>query len=106
MSDWTFLTKHALVLSMIAQHPQITAHEIALDIGITERQVRRIIADLFAEGYIKKRKEGRGMRYRINSDLSLRHYSLQEIAIGDFLGALGWQTKRRKLPRKNETEQN
>ena len=106
MSEWTFLTKHALVLSMVAKHPQITAQEMALDIGTTERQVRRIIADLFTEGYIKKRKEGRGTRYRINSDLSLRHYSLQEIAIGDFLGALGWQTKRRKLPRKNETEQN
>ena len=96
MPQWTFLTKHALVLSLIAKQPRSTAQELAIRIGATERQVRRVIADLFAHGYITKKRQGRGVRYGINPDLSLRHDTHQEIAIGDFLEALGWRRRRRK----------
>ena len=91
MSDWTFLTNHALVLSHLAKMPQITAHEVSLRIGITERTVRKVIADLDKEGYIVKSRQGRGISYAINSDRNLRHESHGEVVIGDFLGALGWQ---------------
>ena len=94
MPEWMFLTKHALVLSLVARQPRITAHELATTIGTTERQVRRVIANLFADGYINKKREGRGIRYRINPDLSLRHDTHQEIVIGDFLEALGWRRRR------------
>ena len=96
MPEWTFLTKHALVLSLIAKQPRITAQELATAVGITERQIRRVIADLFAHGYIRKKRAGRGVRYRINPELSLRHDTHQEIAIGDFLEALGWRRRHRK----------
>ena len=96
MPEWTFLTKHALVLSLIAKQPRITAQELATAIGTTERQIRRVIADLFADGYINKKREGRGTRYRINPDLSLRHDTHREIAIGDFLEALGWRRRQRQ----------
>lgn len=91
MAEWTFVTNHALVLSIIAQQPRITARELAVTIGITERTVRKVIADLDAAGYIAKRKQGRGIRYRINPRLSMRHDVNQEIAVGDFLRALGWE---------------
>ena len=102
MADWTFLTNHAMVLSALARNPRITAREIASAIGITERTVRKIIADLELEGYISKKREGRRLRYRINPELTLRHESYQEMAIGDFLEALGW--KRRRKHRKAEGE--
>ncbi|MDH5770765.1 MAG: helix-turn-helix domain-containing protein [Candidatus Bathyarchaeota archaeon] len=89
MPKWTFLTNHALVLSSIAKQPRITAREISVTIGITERAVRKIIADLDAAEYISKKKEGRRIMYRINHDLSLRHGTYQEVAVGDFLEALG-----------------
>jgi predicted DNA-binding transcriptional regulator YafY len=91
MGEWTFVTNHALVLSFIARQPRITAREMATSIGITERTVRKIIADLDAAGYINKKKQGRGIRYHINPELSLRHDAHREIAVGDFLGALGWR---------------
>ena len=97
MPEWAFLTKHALVLSLIAKQPRITAQELAISIGTTERAVRRVIADLFAGGYISKKRVGRGVRYRINPDLSLRHDTHMEIAIGDFLEALGWRRRRRRV---------
>ena len=96
MPEWTFLTKHALVLSLIAKQPRITARELATAIGTTERQIHRVIADLFASEYINKKRAGRGVKYRINPDLSLRHDTHQEIAVGDFLEALGWRRRRRR----------
>ena len=64
MAEWTFLTKHALVLSLIGKHPHITGRELAEAIGTTKRQIRKIIADLFSCGYIDKEKVGRGVEYR------------------------------------------
>lgn len=105
MPEWAFLTNHALVISLIAKHPRITAQELSTAIGITERAVRRVIADLYAAGYIRKKREGRGMRYGINPDLSLRSDTHWEIAIGDFLEALGWK-RRRKHPQISKVKGN
>ena len=91
MPDWTFLTNHALVLSFLAKHPRITSLEIALEIGITERATRKIIADLDAAGYIDKEREGRRVRYWINPDMPMRHEAQRDIAVGDFLQVLGWK---------------
>ena len=93
MPGWTFLTNHALVLSVLAKHSRITGRELSAAVGITERAARKIIADLEAEGYITKKKEGRRIRYRINPDLPMRHETYQDTAIGDFLKALGWKKK-------------
>ncbi len=40
---WTFITNHAAVLSLLANHPRITAREISQEAGITERRVWTII---------------------------------------------------------------
>ena len=91
MPKWTFLTNHALVLSFLARHPRITAVELAQAIGIRERAIRKMIADLEADGYIRKKREGRGNTYTINLDLPLRHETHQHVAIGNFLEALAWE---------------
>ena len=96
MPGWTFLTNHALVLSVLAKNPRITGRELSETVGITERATRKIIADLEAEGYITKRKEGRRIKYRINPDLPMRHETYDDTAIGDFLKALGWKKKQEK----------
>lgn len=88
MAEWTFLTNHAVVLSLIAKNPNITALELAVAAGITERAVRRILADLSAGKYISKERVGRGVRYFIRHGLPLRHKVHREVAIGDFLEAL------------------
>ncbi|MBL7119536.1 MAG: winged helix-turn-helix transcriptional regulator [Dehalococcoidia bacterium] len=95
MPEWLFLTNHAMVLSYIARHSRITALELANAIGITERATRKIIADMLEAGYISKKREGRRNRYRINPDLTLRHPSHGETAVGDLLQALGWKGRRR-----------
>jgi len=91
MPGWTFLTRHVVALSLIAKYPKITAIELANQMGITERAVRKIIADLSTAGYIGKKREGRGLRYTIDPTLSLRQVAHREIAIGDLLASLGWE---------------
>jgi len=91
MSEWSFLTNHALVICFLAKKPRITAREISMAIGITERAIRKIIADLDAAGYISKKKEGRRIRYHINPDLSLHRDAYQDMTVSDFLEAFGWR---------------
>ena len=51
-----------------------------------------------------KRREGRGLHYRINPDMPLRHESQQDRAIGDLLEILGW--KRKKTRSKASSHEN
>ena len=96
MPGWKFLTNHALVLCLIAQQPRITAREISSTIGITEKATRNIIADLEADGYVTKKREGRRNRYRVDANLPLRHEMQQDKDIGDLLEILGWRRRRKQ----------
>ena len=100
MSEWKFLTNHAIVLSYVSIHPRTTARELSIAIGITERATRKIIADLLQAGYISKELEGRRNRYNVNPDMPLRPPGLEETAIGYLLEILGW--KKRGRPRKTK----
>jgi len=101
MSEWSFLTSHGMVLSLISKQPRITGLEISREIGITERAVRRIISNLVDAGYISKKKEGRCIKYRINPNKTLRHDLHQEVVIGDLLEALKCKRNEKPLSRKD-----
>ena len=96
MAEWTFLTNHALVLSYVARQPRVTALDISLAVGITERSTRKILAELEADGYITKMREGRRNRYGVDPDLPLRHPAHVDTAVGDLLQALGWKRRQRR----------
>ena len=85
---WTFITNHGLVLSHIAQNPKITAREIALTVGITERTTHKIITDLEYSNYIAKTRIGRRNIYEVNFRNHLRHHSKTEIEVSTILHAL------------------
>src|SRR5215475_11588524 len=85
MSAWSFLTNHGAVLLLIAQRRQITAREIAATLGLTERPVRRIIAELEATGYVHKQRVGRVNAYEVSLDLPLPHFVSREVAAEDLL---------------------
>lgn len=87
--NWTFLTNHAHVLVCLAEEPDIRGRDIAQWVGITERAAQAIIADLVAEGYVSRVREGRRNRYEVHPDESLRHSLDQGHTVGDLLVALG-----------------
>ena len=70
---WTYLTNHALVLVCLADDPYIRLLEIAERVGITDRAVQKILADLESDGAIERTKEGRCNRYAVNDTHPLRH---------------------------------
>lgn len=70
---WTFMTNHAHVLFCLARDPTMRLREVAARVGITERAVQRIVADLHEGEYISVHKEGRRNRYEVRTDLPLRH---------------------------------
>ncbi|MEZ6195841.1 MAG: MarR family transcriptional regulator [Planctomycetota bacterium] len=72
-SAWTFLTNHAHVLLCLAQEPERRMRDVAATVGITERAVQRIIADLEEAGYLTRIREGRRNRYELRRDLPMRH---------------------------------
>ncbi len=70
---WTFMTNHAHVLFCLADEPTLRLRDVAARVGITERAVQRIVADLQEAGYLHVTKEGRRNRYQVNRQLHLRH---------------------------------
>jgi DNA-binding MarR family transcriptional regulator len=86
---WTFLTNHSHVLILLARNPSMILREVATIVGITERAVQRIIADLEGEGCIEREKVGRQNHYRIIRGRKLRHAIEAHRTIGDLLSILG-----------------
>ncbi|MFC1998891.1 helix-turn-helix transcriptional regulator [Chloroflexota bacterium] len=89
MRRWSFITNHGLVLATIAGNPDSTARAIGDTVGITERAVHRIIADLEDAGYITKGKSGRRNAYSIHADIPLNEIFGQKAATRDLLKMLG-----------------
>jgi DNA-binding MarR family transcriptional regulator len=85
---WTFLTNHSHVLILLARNPSMILREVAKIVGITERAVQRIIADLEGEGCIQREKVGRQNHYRIMRGRNLRHAIEAHHTIGDLLDIL------------------
>lgn len=70
---WTFLTNHGHVLLCLAQSPELRLRDVAEQVGVTERAVQRIVADLEEGGYLTRRRLGRQNAYAINSEGPMRH---------------------------------
>ena len=83
--NWTFLTNHAHVLAVLHDDPEKVLRRVAMEVGITERAVQRIVQDLEEEGFIQRERVGRQNRYRILKGQALRHPIEAHRKIGDLL---------------------
>lgn len=70
---WTFLTNHAHVLICIAEDTSARIRDLADRVGITERAVQKIIAELEEARYLTHVRDGRRNVYRVSSSQPLRH---------------------------------
>lgn len=85
---WAFVTTHTLVLLCIAEDPTIRLSEVASQVGITERRVQSIIADLEHEGYLIRTRTGRRNQYHIDRNRPLRHSETRHRQLGELLTLL------------------
>jgi MarR family protein len=95
---WTFLSNHGAVLLTIARNPDVTLREVAALVGITERTVQRIVVDLEEAQYVERVRTGRRNRYKIRSDLPLRHPISAHVEIGSLLELLTGPHQRNGQP--------
>jgi DNA-binding MarR family transcriptional regulator len=72
-SHWTYLTNHAHVLVCLAHEPDALMREVAARVGITERAVQSIVADLVDAGVLTRTRLGRRNHYVVDEDARLRH---------------------------------
>lgn len=82
---WTFLSNHAHVLVCLAADPNTRVRDIAAEVGITERRVNGILADLEEAGIITVYKTGRRNSYEIDRKARLRHPLEAHKTVGDLL---------------------
>ncbi len=82
---WTFFSNHAHVLFCLAADPGMLLRDVAAQVGITERAVQRIVADLEAADVLTRVREGRRNRYKVDPRVSLRHPVEAHRNIGDLL---------------------
>ncbi len=84
-TGWTFFSNHAHVLIAIANEPGLTLKEVADQVGITERAVQRVVAELEAGGYLQRSKEGRKNTYSLHMGMPLRHQLEAHCSIGQLI---------------------
>ena len=70
---WTLLTGHGHVLVEIARDPEARIRDISTAVGLTERTVQAIVADLETAGYLTRTRTGRRTKYSVNYDSLFRH---------------------------------
>ena len=85
---WTFLSNHAHVLICIVRDPHVRMRDLASQIGITERAVQRIVAELRDAGYVSFERQGRRNHYEVHTDLPMRHPIEEHCAARNLLDAI------------------
>ena len=74
-----------VLAARLTEDPDITVRDLALQVGITERAVMRIIGELDEGGVLERRREGRRNHYTIHEDLPLRHPVEAHCTVGDLI---------------------
>ena len=87
-ASWTFLTNHSHILLCLAADDSLRVRDLAQKVGITERAVMKILAELEAGGVIEREREGRRNRYRVLHRTKLRHQLEAHRTVGDLVAAV------------------
>ncbi len=85
IESWTFFSNNAHVLVCLIHTPQPTTREIAIQVGITERAVQRIVKKMVEANVLKVEKKGRRNSYELDLNQRLRHPLESHKTIGEFL---------------------
>ena len=86
---WTFLSNHGHVIVELAHNSDTRLRDLANRVGVTERAVQRIVAELVGAGVITRRRVGRRNSYTIDRGRRLRHPIEAHCRVGDLV-AMVW----------------
>jgi predicted transcriptional regulator len=100
MSDWTLFSNHGHVLVCLARNSEARLRDVAMDVGITERAVQKIVRDLQDGGMVTVTKNGRRNSYRIHGKRTLRHDLESACTLKDLIKFVNKDISKKPLPRK------
>lgn len=86
--SWTFLTNHFHVLVVLSRDPAARIRDISDEVGITQRAVQRIIAEMVVDSILSVEKMGRRNSYHINRSTPLKHALENKHSVGELLKLL------------------
>lgn len=72
----------------VARHPAAPVREIAADLGLSPRQVNKVLNDLEDARMLTRTRVGRGNRYVVDAGASLRHPTMTHVPVGRLIECL------------------
>jgi len=102
MGDWTLFSNHGHVLVCLARNNEARLRDVAVDVGITERAVQKIVRELQQADFISISKQGRCNRYDINTRQNLRHALEAQCTVGRLLHLLASEEAKTKAPTRQQ----
>lgn len=87
-SEWSFLTRHAVVYLHLVEHPRHTVRQVSDHLGMADRTVAAVIADLKREGYLSVTKLGKQNMYTVNIHLPMRRRLYARYSVAEFFALL------------------
>ena len=96
MGNWTLFSNHGHVLVCLARDSKARLRDVAVDVGITERAVQKIVRDLQDGGMVSVTKNGRRNNYRIHKKQNLRHDLEEHRTLRDFLSFVRKTSERKR----------
>lgn len=90
---WMFLTNHAMVYIHLFEHNKDTIRNLADHLGIGNRTVAYVLADLKRDGYVVSRKDGRQNSYQLNPDQRMRRPPYNRYTAREFFALLSTQDR-------------
>jgi hypothetical protein len=83
--SWELLTKHALVLLIVFEHPDSTIRDISASLGVTEKTTQGIARDLVDDGIISRVKQGRSYHYQIDLKMVMERQTQSRYLVRDIV---------------------
>jgi DNA-binding transcriptional regulator GbsR (MarR family) len=102
---WSLFASHGLVLAFVANNPDATIREISDALGLTERQISRVLRELENGGMISVEKAGRRNCYAVNEDAPYNHPTLSHVKIRDLVRVMRLSKMEERQPKRSVVAQ-
>jgi len=88
VTTWSLLSNHGRVLVFLARNPKSRLRDVAAGVDITERTAHRIVSELCEEGYVVRKRNGRGNAYEMQPEVPIHDPLLGDHWIGEILAVV------------------
>jgi DNA-binding transcriptional ArsR family regulator len=82
---WRVFSNHILILATLALSPSVRVRDVARRLGMSERQVAFIIAELRSQGLISSERRGRRNHYTVHMEAPMPQPGFAGRSLGDIL---------------------